>query len=85
MLDNKPHPNVSIIGAFYSTHTHTAACTHSHRFRNIRYAFNMVMLLIALQLLYQKSKIARDLWQTFVGLCLHSLAKLSIPYPYSWP
>lgn len=52
------------------------------RLRNIRYTFNLVMFLIVWRLIYLKSQIARNLWQTFIGLCFQSLAKLGVPIPY---
>jgi len=41
------------------------------------------MFLVVWRLLYFKSQIARDLWDTFVTLCVQSLVKLGIPLP-SW-
>ena len=40
------------------------------------------MFLIVWRLIYLKSQIARNLWQTFIGLCFQSLAKLGVPIPY---
>lgn len=50
-----------------------------HRLRNIRYTFNMLMLLLFTRVLYLRSQIARELWHGAMGFALRWLAKLGLP------
>ena len=47
------------------------------RRRTIRYTINFVMFLLATQLLYLRSHIAREVWSNALGMCLNWLKKLS--------
>ena len=50
-----------------------------HRLRNIRYTFNIFMFLLATRLVYLRSSIAREMWTSFMSMCLSFLAKLGLP------
>lgn len=45
------------------------------RLRNMRYTFNLVMLLIATRVVYIKSSIARELWSSMLGFCIQMVLK----------
>ena len=47
------------------------------RRRTIRYTINFVLFLLATQLLYLRSHIAREVWSNALGMCLNWLKKLS--------
>ena len=49
------------------------------RLRNIRYMFNLLMFLLATRLVYIRSQIAREVWSSFLGMCLLLLRKLGFP------
>ena len=51
----------------------------SRRLRNIRYTFNVLMLLLVSRLLYLHSQITRELWHGAMGFLLRWMAKLGLP------
>lgn len=40
------------------------------RFRNVRLTFNCIIFLLATGFLYLRSRIARQLWSSMLGMCL---------------
>jgi fatty acyl-CoA reductase len=46
------------------------------RLRNIRYAFNFVLFLLATRLVYIRSQLAREIWSSVLGMCLQFIQKL---------
>ena len=72
-------PTLLIFKLFFLSFCCPSPFPFSLRLRNIRYMFNFLMFLLATRLVYIRSRIAREVWSSFLGMCLLLLRKLGFP------
>ena len=48
------------------------------RRRRVRYTIDFIMFLLGTYLLYLRSRIAREIWSSVLGMCLNWLSKVRL-------
>lgn len=51
---------------------------HIKRRRRVRYTIDFIMFLLGTYLLYLRSRIAREIWSSVLGMCLNWLSKVRL-------
>ena len=64
----------------HTSHTHLKLIYFAIfcRIRKIHYTFNVIMFLVASRLVYLRSQIARELWNSMLGFCIRMMSKLGV-------